>query len=66
MVFEDWRQYYNQERLHQSLGLQTPAQFAKNQGEQGSGSCGATPSLHRNHDEIEKPKPLETVSSKVD
>jgi transposase InsO family protein len=31
VVFEDWRQYYNGERPHRSLGLQTPAQFAQNQ-----------------------------------
>ena len=31
VVFEDWRRYYNQERPHRSLGLQTPEQFAKNE-----------------------------------
>lgn len=47
VVFEDWRRYYNQERPHRSLGLQTPAVFAKNQGEAVSGCSRATPSLHR-------------------
>ncbi len=62
VVFEDWRCYYNTERPHRSLGLQTPAQFAKNQGEQGSGSSRATPSLHRNLDETDKRKPPELIS----
>ena len=53
---------YNHERPHRSLGLQTPAAFAKNQGVQGSGSSRATPSLHRNLDETDKPKPPETIS----
>jgi len=30
--FEDWRLYYNTERLHRLLGLLMPAQFAKNRG----------------------------------
>jgi len=30
------------------LGLQTPAEFAKNQREQGSGSSRATPAFHQN------------------
>ena len=29
VVFEDWRRYYNHQRPHRSLGLQTPAQFAR-------------------------------------
>ena len=41
VVFEDWRRYYNHERPHRSLGLQTSAQFAKNLGQQGSGSSRA-------------------------
>ena len=69
VVFEDWRRYYNQERPHRSLGLQTPSQFAKNQGVQGSGSSRATPSLHRNlgfKQNNNKQKPPETVSSGLD
>jgi putative transposase len=66
VVFEDWRQYYNQERPHRSLGLQTPAQFAKNAGVQVSGFSRATPSLHRKLDQKDKPKPSETVSPQVD
>ena len=31
VVFEDWRSYYNDERPHRSLGLQTPAKFAEGQ-----------------------------------
>ena len=67
VVFEDWRRYYNQERPHRSLGLQTPAAFAKNQREQGSGSSRATPSFHRNLEwkQNNKPKPPETVSPTV-
>ena len=69
VVFEDWRRSYNQERPHRSLGLQTPSQFAENQGAQGSGSSRATPSLHRNlefkQNNKNKPKPPETVSSKM-
>ena len=45
VVFEDWRRYYNTERPHRSLGLQTPAEFAKNQCDQGSGSSRTTPLL---------------------
>jgi len=70
VVFEDWRQYYNQERPHRSLGLQTPSQFAETLGNQGSGSSRATPSFHRNlgarQRSEDKPKPSETVSSEVD
>ena len=62
VVFEDWRRYYNHERPHRSLGLQTPAEFAKNQAEQGPGSSRATRFLHRNLDATNKPKPPETVS----
>jgi len=29
VVFADWRDYYNQQRPHRSLGLLTPAQYAK-------------------------------------
>ena len=29
VVFEDWRRYYNGERPHRSLDLQTPEEFAK-------------------------------------
>jgi Integrase core domain len=67
VVFEDWRRYYNTERPHRSLGLQTPAAFAKNQREQGSSSSQATTAFHRNLEwkQYNKPKPLETVSSKV-
>ena len=69
VVFEDWRQYYNHQRPHRSLGLQTPAQFAQSQGKQGSGSSRATPSLHRNlgveQNSEDKPKPSGTVSSQV-
>jgi len=68
VVFEDWRRYYNTERPHRSLGLQTPAQFAKNRGVQGSGSSRATPALHRNLESEQnnnKPKPPEIVSSQV-
>jgi hypothetical protein len=41
-MFEDWRQYYNQKLPHRSLGLQTPAAFAKNQREHGSGRAEET------------------------
>lgn len=70
VVFEDWRLYYNHQRPHRSLGLQTPAQFAQSQGKQGSGSSRATPSLHQNlgteQSSEDKPKPSETVSSQLD
>jgi putative transposase len=67
VVFEDWRRYYNQERPHRSLGLQTPAQFAKNQREQGSGSSRATPALHRNLEwkQNNKLKPPKTIPSQM-
>ena len=69
VVFEDWRRYYNQERPHRSLGLQTPSQFAKNQGEPVSGSSRATPAFHRKledkQNQKDKLKPLETVSSQL-
>jgi len=47
VVFADWRDYYNNERPHRSLGLLTPAQFAKQSLPAGSGSGRATPSLRR-------------------
>ena len=65
VVFEDWRRYYNQERPHRSLGLQTPAAFAKNQSEAVSGCSRATPSFHRKLVEQKKPKLPQNLSSKV-
>lgn len=37
VVFADWRNYYNHERPHRSLGLLTPSAFAKQSTQQGSG-----------------------------
>jgi len=68
VLFEDWRLYYNTERLHRLLGLQTPAQFAKNRGVQGAGSSRATTAFPRNLESEQnnnKPKPPEMVSSQV-
>lgn len=65
VVFEDWWQYYNQERPHRSLGLQTPAACDENQGGAVSGGSRATPSCHRKLEKQEKPKPLKTLSLKV-
>ena len=47
VVFSDWRDDYNNERPHRSLGLLTPAQFAKQSLPAGPGSGRATPSLRR-------------------
>ena len=38
VVFTDWRDYYNNIRPHRSLGLQSPAEFARKQSTQGLGS----------------------------
>jgi transposase InsO family protein len=46
VVFADWREYYNNTRPHRSLGLLTPAQYAK-QSIAGPGSGRATPSLRQ-------------------
>jgi putative transposase len=66
VVFEDWRQYYNRERPHRSLDLQTPEEFAKKVGVQGSACGRAMPSLRQNlgkrKQNKDKPKPTETVS----
>ena len=62
VVFEDWRRYYNVERPHRSLGLQTPSQFAKNINAQGSGSSRATPAFHRNLGNISQSIPQRKVS----
>ena len=66
VVFEDWRSYYNDERPHRSLGLQTPAKFAEGQSFEGPDSGRPTASLRRSLQEkqkkTEKPKPPETVS----
>jgi len=67
VVFEDWRRYYNHERPHRSLGLQTPAKFAQSQLVEGSASGRPTASLRRslqgNQKKTDKPKqPPETVS----
>lgn len=61
VVFADWRNYYNNERPHRSLGLRTPTEFARIESEQGnskseqvqastpsSRSGRATPSLRGN------------------
>ena len=70
VVFEDWRHYYNHQRPHRSLGLQTPAQFAMTQGNPGSSSSRATPSLRRNlgakQNSEEILKPPGTISSQLD
>lgn len=65
VVFEDWRRYYNTERPHRSLGLQTPSQFANIQPRQGSGSSRATPSFLRTleNNQYHQPFPLLKVSS---
>jgi len=69
VVFADWRHYYNHQRPHRSLGLQTPAEFAQSQARPGSGFSRTTASLHRNleakQNNKDKPKPSGTVSSKV-
>ena len=66
VVFEDWRHYYNRERPHRSLDLQTPEEFAKKAATQGSACGRATPSLRQNlgkrKQSKDKPKPTETVS----
>lgn len=66
VVFEDWRHYYNRERPHRSLDLQTPEEFAKKTATQGSACGRATPSLRQNlgkrKQSKDKPKPTETVS----
>jgi len=66
VVFEDWRQYYNRERPHRSLDLQTPEEFAKKVGVQGSACGRAMPSLRQNlgkrKQNKDKPKPTETGS----
>ena len=70
VVFEDWRQHYNEERPHRSLGLQTPLQFAQSQAREGSGSSRATPSLRRNlevkQSKANKQEPPNNLSSEVD
>mgnify|MGYP001158022577 FL=1 len=66
VVFEAWRRYYNHERPHRSLGLQTPAKFAQSQLVEGSASGRPPASLRRslqgNQKKTDKPKPPETVS----
>ncbi|WP_425503860.1 integrase core domain-containing protein [Cerasicoccus frondis] len=47
VIFDDYRQLHNHERPHRSLGLLTPAQFAKQQST-GSGSVRPTASLRQN------------------
>ena len=66
VVFEDWRSYYNDERPHRSLGLQTPAKFAESQYFEGTDSGRPTASLRRSlqekQKETDKPKAPEAVS----
>ena len=47
VIFDDYRHLHNHERPHRSLGLLTPAQFAK-QLNSGSGSVRPTASLRQN------------------
>lgn len=54
VVFADWRDYYNHQRPHRSLGLLTPAQYAK-QLTAGSGSSRPTASLRQNLQNPTKP-----------
>lgn len=67
VVFADWRHYYNNHRPHRSLGLLTPAQFAKQSLSAGPGSSRATPSLRRTPQNPQHTTyPPESLSSKVD
>jgi len=63
IVFEDWRRYYNQERPHRSLGLQTPSQFAIKLTAQRPGSSRASPAFHRNLESDSQFNPHPKVSS---
>lgn len=58
VVFADWRNYYNHERPHRSLGLLTPAEYAKQQ-TSASGCIRATPFITP-----EPENPLNLVNNK--
>jgi putative transposase len=49
VVVEDWRQYYNTQRPHRSLNLQTPSVFAKCSHVLGSGGLGPPSTKDINH-----------------
>jgi len=47
VIFSDWRDYYNHQRPHRSLGLLTPTEFAKKQLNLVPGSDRPKGSLHQ-------------------
>jgi transposase InsO family protein len=63
VVFTDWRDYYNHERPHRSLGLLTPKEFAKKITRQGPDSGRPTGSLRRGLSHTENNnQPAEIIS----
>jgi transposase InsO family protein len=60
VVFADWREHYNHERPHRSLGLQTPHAFAQTLNQRGLGSGRPPGSLRQAlvpNQNTEQPKP---------
>lgn len=68
VIFSDWRDYYNTERTHRSLGLLTPVEFAKQCKRNSCGSGRPSCSLHRKipNSTQEPTKPKGTVSLETD
>ena len=64
VVFSDWRDYYNKQRPHRSLGLLTPSEFATKQIEAPSRSGRPTGSLRRKdkNNNINHENPFENLS----
>ena len=64
VVFSDWRDYYNKQRPHRSLGLITPSEFATKQIEAPSRSGRPTGSLRRKdkNNNINHENPFENLS----
>jgi len=67
IVFNDWRDYYNNVRPHRSLGLQTPGQYARDLDEQCLGSGRPTGSRRRDiaPKTNKQQKPSENISSNL-
>lgn len=68
VVVSDWRHYYNNTRPHRSLGLLTPAEFAKKHLSSDPGSENPTGSLRQGHSNTKHKHNhnTEIISSHVD
>lgn len=59
IIAEDWRNFYNYERPHCSLGMMTPKEFAQSQ------TKSATFPIESNRDTYDRYNPIDIYQSKT-